>query len=90
MTSADTSAAPATRDYRSIDNLSVSLADGVLSVTFNRPDSLNSLTQAMLDVMADALELAAGDPDVRVVRRHSSPRRSAGPARCGWRCWPSG
>jgi enoyl-CoA hydratase len=68
MTSADTSAAPSTREYRNIDNLSVSLADGVLSVTLNRPESLNSLTQPMLVAIADALDLAAGDPAVRVVR----------------------
>ena len=30
--------------YASIDDLSVTLCDGVLSVTMNRPDSLNSLT----------------------------------------------
>lgn len=67
MTSTDTSAAPSTREYRSIDDLSVNLADGVLSVTLNRPDSLNSLTQPMLVAIADAMDLATGDPDVRVV-----------------------
>lgn len=30
--------------YQGIADLGVSLADGVLSVTLNRPDSLNSLT----------------------------------------------
>ncbi len=54
--------------YTSIDDLSVELADGVLSVTLNRPDSLNSLTAAMLKTIADALERAAGDARVRVVR----------------------
>ena len=49
-------------------DLSVELADGVLSVTLNRPDSLNSLTAAMLTGIADTLEQAAGDPRVRVVR----------------------
>src|SRR3954463_9639430 len=52
----------------SIDDLTVELADGVLSVTLNRPDSLNSLTAAMLKGIADALEQSAGDPRVRVVR----------------------
>ena len=51
-----------------IHDLSVELADGVLSVTLNRPDSLNSLTAAMLKGIADALEQAAGDPRVKVVR----------------------
>src|SRR3984957_16216420 len=49
-------------------DLSIELADGVLSVTLNRPDSLNSLTAAMLTGIADTLEHAAGDPRVRVVR----------------------
>jgi enoyl-CoA hydratase len=50
------------------NDLSVELADGVLSVTLNRPDSLNSLTAAMLKGIADALEQAADDPRVKVVR----------------------
>lgn len=49
-------------------DLAVTLTDGVLSVTLNRPDSLNSLTAAMLKGVADALEHAAGDPRVKVVR----------------------
>ena len=54
--------------YTSIDDLSVELIDGVLSVTMNRPDSLNSLTAAMLAGIADTLERAATDPRVKVVR----------------------
>lgn len=54
--------------YVSIDDLIVALDDGVLSVTLNRPDSLNSLTAEMLDGIADALDAAAGDPAVKVVR----------------------
>ena len=57
-----------TQTYASIDDLSVTLSDGVLSVTMNRPDSLNSLTAAMLAGIADAMEQAATDPRVRVVR----------------------
>lgn len=64
MTTIDSSADA----YTSIDDLSVEVADGVLSVTLNRPDSLNSLTAAMLKGIADTLEQAAGDPRVRVVR----------------------
>ena len=55
MTTIDSSA----EAYTSIDDLFVELADGVLSVTLNRPDSLNSLTAAMLNGVADALEYAA-------------------------------
>lgn len=52
----------------SIDDLTAELNDGVLSVTFNRPDSLNSLTTEMLTGLADVLDRAAGDPAVKVVR----------------------
>ena len=54
--------------YQGIDELTVALHDGVLSVTLNRPDSLNSLTAAMLSTIASAMERAATDPRVRVVR----------------------
>ena len=57
-----------TAAYTSIDDLSVDLADGVLSVTMNRPDSLNSLTAVMFTTIADALEQAASDARVKVVR----------------------
>ena len=57
-----------TQSYTGIDDLSVDLADGVLSVTMNRPDSLNSLTAAMFTTIADALERAASDARVKVVR----------------------
>ena len=64
MTTTDSS----TEAYASIDDLSVSLTDGVLSVTMNRRKSLNSLTAAMLAGIADAMERAATDPRVKVVR----------------------
>lgn len=54
--------------YHGIDDLAVSLDDGVLSVTLNRPDSLNSLTAAMLTTIGSTLKQAATDPRVRVVR----------------------
>ncbi|MGV0793458.1 enoyl-CoA hydratase [Mycolicibacterium sp. XJ1819] len=54
--------------YVGIDDVTVDLADGVLSVTMNRPDSLNSLTKPMLDTIAQTLEQAASDPQVKVVR----------------------
>jgi enoyl-CoA hydratase len=57
-----------TESYTGIDDLTVSLTDGVLAVTLNRPDSLNSLTAAMFETVADVLERAASDPAVRVVR----------------------
>jgi enoyl-CoA hydratase len=64
MTSIDSS----TGAYVSVDGLVVSLDDGVLSLTLNRPESLNSLTATMLNGVADALEQAAADKRVKVVR----------------------
>ena len=64
MTSIDAS----TGAYVSVDGLEVSLGDGVLSLTLNRPDSLNSLTATMLNGVADALDQAAADPQVKVAR----------------------
>lgn len=54
--------------YTGTDDLSVSLHGNVLSVTFNRPDSLNSLTAEMIFTLCDVLDRAATDPAVRVVR----------------------
>lgn len=48
--------------------LDVTSSDGVLCVTLNRPDSLNSLDEATLVDIADVLEQAATDPRVKVVR----------------------
>ncbi len=64
MTTLDSGA----QTYASIDDLSVALNDGVLSVTLNRPDSLNSLTAAMLTAIAETMERAATDARVKVVR----------------------
>lgn len=54
--------------YTGIDDLSVALDGAVLSVTLNRPDSLNSLTTAMLVRFAEILRQSADDPAVRAVR----------------------
>ena len=51
-----------------VAGLSVTLTDGVLSVIIDRPDSLNSLTTPVLAGIADAMERAANDPRVQVVR----------------------
>lgn len=51
-----------------VPGLAVALADGVLSVTIERPESLNSVTTPVLAGIADAMEHAARDPRVRVVR----------------------
>lgn len=48
-----------------VDGLLIALADGVLSVTIDRPDSLNSLTPAVLAGIAEVFERAATDNRVR-------------------------
>src|SRR5690349_10701084 len=68
MSTTDSTTDAGTGAYQGIDDLAVSLVDGVLSVTLNRPESLNSLTAGMLNTFADTVERAAGDPQVRVVR----------------------
>lgn len=42
-------------------------ADGILTITFNRPDKKNALTSAMYASLADALEKADTESDVRVI-----------------------
>ena len=49
------------------DQVLVSLDDGVLRIEINRPDSLNSVTAAVLKDMADVVEKAGSDPDVHVI-----------------------
>ena len=43
------------------------LDDGVLQICMNRPDALNALTQPLMNQLRARLELAAREPDVRVV-----------------------
>jgi len=61
-------------NYTGIEDLTVTVDDGVLSLTLNRPDSLNSLTEAMLKTAADTLDRAATDPNVKVVRLSGAGR----------------
>jgi enoyl-CoA hydratase len=57
-----------------VAGLDIKLADGLLSVTIDRPESLNSLTAAVLAGIADALERAATDSRVKLVRLGGSGR----------------
>ena len=52
---------------RAGDQVQVSLDDGALRIEINRPDSLNSVTAAVLEDMADAVEKAGTEPDVHVI-----------------------
>lgn len=58
----------AAEESTAVQGLSVSRADGVLSVTMDRPECLNALTVPVLTRLADVLERAATDRDVKVVR----------------------
>ncbi len=49
------------------DDLNVHVAEGVLTLTLDRPDRLNALTDALSERLAEELERAAGRDDVRVV-----------------------
>lgn len=50
-----------------MSDILTSQADGILTITFNRPDKKNALTSAMYATLADALEAAETDPAVRVI-----------------------
>src|SRR4051812_31157239 len=49
------------------DLILTDLADGILTITLNRPDKKNALTDAMYGQLVAALERGAGDEAVRVV-----------------------
>jgi len=49
------------------EHIRTELADGVLTVTLNRPDKKNALTQAMYTGLAEAAERARTDDAVRVL-----------------------
>jgi enoyl-CoA hydratase/carnithine racemase len=50
-----------------IDDVLTSVAEGVASVTLNRPAKKNSITRSMYTALADALDAAEADADVRAV-----------------------
>ena len=68
MTSIDANNGTGAASYSGFEDLTVALDGGVLSLTLNRPGSLNSLTARMGNTLASILERAAADPRVRVVR----------------------
>ena len=49
------------------EHIKIGLEDGVLRITFARPDKKNAITNAMYAAMGDALARAESDPAVRVV-----------------------
>src|SRR5687767_12265721 len=52
---------------RAGDQVRLQFDDGVLRIEINRPDSLNSVTADVLEDMADAVESAGTQDDVRVL-----------------------
>lgn len=54
------------------DPILTSLADGVLTVTINRPEKKNAITTAMYAALADAFARTETDPAVRVVLLHGT------------------
>jgi enoyl-CoA hydratase len=50
-----------------VDELQVACADGVLTLTMNRPDRLNALSDELSDALSEQLERATTYDDVRVV-----------------------
>ncbi|MGZ4438003.1 MAG: enoyl-CoA hydratase-related protein, partial [Nocardioidaceae bacterium] len=53
--------------FAGTDGLDVTVADGVLRLTLDRPATLTAMTAGMSDALAAALERARGRDDVRVV-----------------------
>jgi enoyl-CoA hydratase len=81
MTSTDAEIDSSIATYPRANGVTVTLAEDVLAVTLNRPESLNSLTEEMLVGIAEAMERAATDPRVKVVRLGGAGRGfSWGPA----------
>ena len=49
------------------DQIAIEKAGGILTLTMNRPDKKNALTNAMYGALADAMEAAQNDSTVRVI-----------------------
>lgn len=49
------------------DQVKVEIDAGVMTITLARPEKKNALSNAMYGVLADSLEAAEKDPDIRVV-----------------------
>lgn len=49
------------------EQIKYEVADGILTITMNRPDKLNAFTGVMMNEMIDAFDKADADDDVRVI-----------------------
>ena len=59
------------------NTLLADLADGILTLTLNRPEALNAFSRQLLDAFARAVEEANFNPDARVVIVTGSPAGKA-------------
>lgn len=57
----------------STDNIQVELSDRILTLRFNRPDKKNAITQAMYSALAEKINEAAGNSEVRVLMFSGQP-----------------
>src|SRR4051812_9165059 len=55
---------PCTMDF---EQIRYEVADGVLTITLNRPDRLNAFTETMMRELIEAFDRADADDDVRAV-----------------------
>ena len=53
--------------FQAEELLLVEAADGVATVTLNRPGQFNALSSALIDTMQSTLDRIAEDPGIRVV-----------------------
>ncbi|HEY5632317.1 MAG TPA: enoyl-CoA hydratase [Burkholderiaceae bacterium] len=53
-------------------SIAVNVAEGVMSIAFDRPEKKNAINAAMYGTIADAIERAGEDPAVRCVLFHGS------------------
>lgn len=56
-----------------MSDIETGMADGVLTIAFNRPEKKNAITSAMYQIMADTLKAADADAAVRVVLFKGAP-----------------
>lgn len=61
---------------------------GVVTLTLNRPQAFNALSEAMLTALGDTMDALSRDDTVRAVVLGASGRRSA-PGMTSRRCGPS-
>lgn len=54
-------------EYCKAETVKIERVDGIMFLSLNRPEARNAVNSALSQALGDALELANGDPEVRVV-----------------------